>query len=55
MSHDTSFLILEKHKKEWIGGRASNEMFYGTEVVTGAGVGRKEKDKRKIYKNSYVY
>ena len=45
MSLDTSFLILEKHKKEWIGGRASNEMFYGTQVVTGAGVGRKEKDK----------
>ena len=45
MSPDTSFLILEKHKKEWIGGRASNEMFYGTQVVTGAGVGRKEKDK----------
>jgi thioredoxin reductase len=45
MSHDTSFLILEKHKKQWIGGRASNEMFYGTQVVTGAGVGRKEKDK----------
>jgi len=45
MSPDTSFLILEKYKKEWIGGRASNEMFYGTQVVTGAGVGRKEKDK----------
>jgi hypothetical protein len=45
MSHNTSFLILEKHKKEWIGGRASNEMFYGAQVVTGAGVGRKEKDK----------
>ena len=45
MSPDTSFLILEKHKKQWIGGRTSNEMFYGTEVVTGAGVGRKNKDK----------
>ena len=45
MSLDTSFLILEKHKKQWIGGRTSNEMFYGTEVVTGAGVGRKDKDK----------
>ena len=41
MSHNTSFLILEKHKKEWIGGRASNEMFYGAQVVTGAGVKRK--------------
>jgi hypothetical protein len=45
ISPNTSFLILEKHKKQWIGGRASNEMFYGTQVVTGAGVGRKEKDK----------
>ena len=45
MSPDKSFLILEKHKKQWIGGRTSNEMFYGTEIVTGAGIGRKEKDK----------
>ena len=36
-----SILILEKHKRQWIGGRASNELFYGTEVATGAGVGRK--------------
>ena len=36
-----SILVLEKHKKQWIGGRASNELFYGTEVATGAGVGRK--------------
>jgi hypothetical protein len=45
MSPDTSFLILEKYKKNWIGGRASNELFYGTEIVTGAGIGRKQKDK----------
>jgi len=45
ISPQTSFLILEKYKKQWIGGRTSNEMFYGTEVVTGAGVGRKNKDK----------
>jgi hypothetical protein len=45
ISPNTSFLILEKYKKEWIGGRASNEMFYGTQVVTGAGIGRKDKDK----------
>jgi len=44
-SPDTSFLILEKYKKQWIGGRTSNEMFYGTEIVTGAGIGRKSKDK----------
>jgi hypothetical protein len=40
-----SFIVLEKHKKQWIGGRTSNETFYGTEIVTGAGVGRKKKDK----------
>ena len=45
ISPDTSFLILEKHKKQWIGGRTSNELFYGTEIVTGAGIGRKDKDK----------
>ena len=45
MSPDTSFRILEKYKKNWIGGRASNELFYGTEIVTGAGIGRKQKDK----------
>ena len=44
-SSQTSFLILEKYKKNWIGGRTSNEMFYGTEIVTGAGIGRKKKDK----------
>jgi thioredoxin reductase len=41
-SPNTSFLILEKHKKQWIGGRTSNENFYGVEVVTGAGIGRKD-------------
>lgn len=41
-SPSTTFLILEKYKKEWIGGRTSNEMFYGTQIVTGAGIGRKD-------------
>ena len=44
-SPKTTFLILEKYKKEWIGGRTSNDVFYGTEIVTGAGIGRKNKDK----------
>lgn len=44
-SPSTSFLILEKYKKNWIGGRASNDEFYGSEVVTGAGIGRRRKDK----------
>lgn len=37
-----SFLILEKYKKKWIGGRTNNESFYGTEIATGAGIGRKD-------------
>ena len=44
-SPETSFLILEKYKKHWIGGRMSNDTFYNTEIVTGAGIGRKSKDK----------
>lgn len=39
-----TILILDKEKKEWIGGRTGNEEFYNTQVVTGAGVGRKNKD-----------
>lgn len=45
MNPSLSFLILEKYKKTWIGGRTSNDIFYGTEVVTGAGIGRRKKDK----------
>jgi thioredoxin reductase len=45
LSPNTSFLILEKYKKHWIGGRTSNDIFYDTEIVTGAGIGRKKKDK----------
>jgi hypothetical protein len=37
-----SFLVLEKFHKQWIGGRTSNEIFYGTQIVTGAGIGRKD-------------
>jgi len=44
-SPNTSFIILEKFKKQWIGGRTSNDTFYNTQIVTGAGVGRKTKDK----------
>lgn len=43
-SPETSFVVLEKYKKQWIGGRTNNENFYGTTIVTGAGVGRKNKD-----------
>jgi len=41
-SPHTSFIILEKFHKQWLGGRTSNETFYGTQVVTGAGIGRKD-------------
>ena len=44
MEPETKLLVLEGHKKSWLGGRLGNEMFQGTQVVTGAGVGRKEKD-----------
>lgn len=44
-SPTTSFIILEKYKKKWIGGRWGNEDFHGTSIVTGAGIGRKKKDK----------
>ena len=30
MSPETTFLILEKYQKKWIGGRTSNELFYET-------------------------
>jgi hypothetical protein len=45
VSPNTSFLVLEKYKKAWIGGRTSNDEFYSTEIVTGAGIGRRSKDK----------
>ena len=41
---NTTFLILEKNKKQWMGGRVGNETFYGADIVVGAGVGRKNKD-----------
>lgn len=39
---DTNILILEKN--DYIGGRAGNKYFYGTRIVTGAGIVRKDKD-----------
>lgn len=40
-----SLLVLEKNNREHLGGRANNEMFYGTRIATGAGIGRLKKDK----------
>ena len=37
-------LILEASSKKLIGGRLGNTKFHGVTVVTGAGIGRKEKD-----------
>jgi hypothetical protein len=42
ISPKTSFLVLEKYKKPWIGGRTSNYDFYGVQVVSGAGIGRND-------------
>lgn len=44
MYPDLSVLILEKYGNKWIGGRTNNETFYGTQIVTGAGIGRMKKD-----------
>lgn len=41
-SPNTKFVILEKYKKQWTGGRTSNYDFYGVQVVTGAGIGRND-------------
>ena len=44
-SPQSSILILERNKRAWLGGRTSNEEFYGASIVTGAGIGRQKKDK----------
>jgi hypothetical protein len=41
---EKTFLILEKNKKHLLGGRAVDENFHGSEVATGAGIGRKRSD-----------
>ena len=40
-----NIIIIEKNKKRLLGGRAGNDMFHNTSIVTGAGVGRRAKDK----------
>ena len=44
LGHD-DYIILEKYHREWVGGRASNDIFHGVSIVTGAGIGRLHKDK----------
>lgn len=41
----TSILIIEQNSKEHLGGRANTELFYGTKIAIGAGIGRYKKDK----------
>jgi hypothetical protein len=45
MSPKTRVLLLERSNRRDLGGRASNVPFHGLSVVTGAGIGRKKKDK----------
>lgn len=51
-----SLIILERDKRNWIGGRIGNEQFYGETVVTGAGIGRKKTDKllMKLLKDLHI-
>ena len=44
MSPKTNLLVLESNRRPYIGGRIGNYNFYGTNVVVGAGVGRKDTD-----------
>ena len=44
MSPKTNLLVLESNRRPYIGGRIGNHIFYGTSVVVGAGVGRKDTD-----------
>jgi monoamine oxidase len=46
---ESKLIILERNRKGYLGGRTGNEMFEGTQVVTGAGIGRKKKDKLLIH------
>jgi monoamine oxidase len=42
---ESKLLILERNRHGYLGGRTGNAEFHGTNVVTGAGIGRKKKDK----------
>jgi hypothetical protein len=45
MSPKTKILLLESNRKPYIGGRIGNDIFYGENIVVGAGVGREDTDK----------
>jgi hypothetical protein len=40
-----NLLVLESNKREFIGGRIGNDIFYGEQIVIGAGVGRENANK----------
>jgi len=40
-----SIKILERNREGYLGGRIGNDIFEGEKIVTGAGIGRKHKDK----------
>jgi hypothetical protein len=46
---NTNLFVLEKNREGYLGGRTGNEMFEGASIVTGAGIGRKKKDKLLVH------
>lgn len=44
MSPKTNLLVLESNRTPYIGGRIGNHIFYGQNIVVGAGVGREDTD-----------
>ena len=44
MYPNTNLILLESNKKQYIGGRIGNDLFYGEKIVIGAGVGREDTD-----------
>jgi len=44
MSPKTNLLVLESNRRPYIGGRIGNHIFYGEQLVIGAGVGRQDTD-----------
>lgn len=45
LNPNKTICILESNRRQYIGGRIGNDVFYGTTIVVGAGVGRRDTDK----------
>lgn len=45
LNPNKSICILESNRRQYIGGRIGNDVFYGSTIVRGAGVGRQSTDK----------